>query len=154
MIKRSDVKLIWRGDTAMELIGAESYERLDALGEDIVSEVKEFISQPGTGKFYKKSRTVWYQASAPGFPPTVKFGELKISISHAVISEGGVTYLLIGTTKDYGVWLEVGTKFMEARPWLRVILVKLAPDTKNFLIRPWKLEEIPGVTLPKGYATI
>lgn len=122
----------------MKLIDAEAHEKLDALGYDIVAEIKEFISQPGTGKFYKKSRTVWYQASAPGFPPTVRFGELKGSVSHAIVSEGNTVYLLVGTTKDYGVFLELGTKYMEARPWLGVILVKLTPDTKNFLISKWR----------------
>lgn len=123
----------------MKLIAAESYERLDALGFDIVAEVKEFISQKGTGKFYRKGKTVWYQASAPGFPPTVRFGELKGSISHAIVSEGNTVYLLVGTTKDFGVFLELGTKYMEARPWLGVILMKLAPDTKNFIIKEWGL---------------
>lgn len=152
--KKSEAYLIWRGDTAMKLIEAGSYEKLYALGEDIVSEVKEFISQPGTGKFYKKSRTVWYQASAPGFPPTVKTGELKVSVGHAVVSERNTVYLLVGTTEDYGVYLEVGTRYMEARPWLRTILVKLSPDTKNFIIKKWRVEEIPGITLPKGYGVI
>jgi len=154
MTGQSNVKLIWRGDTAMKLIDAGAHDKLEALGEDIVSEVKEFISQLGTGKMYKKSKTVWYQASVPGKPPVVKSGELKISVSHAVVSEGKAVYLLVGTTADYGVWLEIGTKYMEPRPWLRTILIKLAPDTKNFLIKKWKLEEIPGVALPTGYATI
>ena len=138
----------------MKLLEGESYNRLDALGYDIVAEIKEFISQPGTGKFYKKGKTVWYQASAPGYPPTVRFGELKGSISHAIVSEVGTVYLLVGTTKDYGVWLEVGTEEMEARPWLKVILEKLSPDTKNYLIKKWRVEEIPGITLPKGYGVI
>ena len=151
MSKKSEFSLIWRGDSAMKRIDAIGYDRLIALGEDIVSEIKEFISQPGTGKFYKKSKTVWYQASAPGEPPTVRHGELKISIGYAVVREGNTTYLLVGTTEDYGIYLEVGTKFMEARPWLRTILVKLSPDTKNFVIKKWKVEEMPGLTLPKGY---
>lgn len=153
-MRKSEVSLIWRGDTAMKLIDTEAYERLDALGYDIVSEIKEFISQKGTGKFYRKGKTVWYQASAPGEPPTVKWGELKISIGYAVVREGNTTYLLVGTTEDYGVYLEVGTVNMEPRPWLKTILVKLSPDTKNFIIKKWKVEEMPGLTLPKGYGAI
>jgi len=154
MSRKSECSLIWRGDAAMRRISAVGHDRLVALGEDIVSEIKEFISQKGTGKFYKKSRTVWYQASAPGEPPTVKTGELKISIGYAVVKEGNTIYLLVGTTEDYGIYLEVGTKFMEARPWLKTILVKLSPDTKNFIIKKWKVEEMPGLTLPKGYGAI
>lgn len=139
MLQKSKVDLIWRGDFVMKAIGKEAYNRLYSLGQDLENEVKEFISKPGTGKMYKKGKTVWYRASAPGFPPTIKWGELKGSVSHVVIIEGQATYLYIGTTKDYGYWLEVGTEDMEARPWLSVILKKLVPSTKVYLLKEWKV---------------
>jgi len=139
MLQKSKVDLIWRGDFVMKKLGKEAYNRLYDLGQDLTDEVKEFISKPGTGKWYRKGKTVWYQASAPGFPPTIKWGELKGSVSHAVIIEGHTTYLYIGTTKDYGYWLEVGTEDMEARPWLSVILKKLAPNAKIYVLKEWKI---------------
>jgi len=139
MANRSEVRLIWRGEHVAQQIESQSYEKLYALGDDIVAAIKEFISQLGTGKIYKSGKTAWHQASAPGFPPAVWSGELKISVSHAIGKEKNIVYLYIGTTKDYGVYLEFGTKNMAARPWFQVILVKLKPDTKNFLIRDWRM---------------
>ena len=138
-MQKSSVNLIWRGESVLKQLGEESYNRLNAIGEDTVSEIKEVISVPGTGKFYKKGKTVFYQSSAPGFPPTVKIGELKGSISHIVVIEGSTTYLYIGTTKDYGYWLEVGTVNMEARPWLGVTLKRLFPDMKVSLLKEWQI---------------
>lgn len=139
MLKKSKVDLIWRGDFVIKALGKEAYNKLYSLGQDLENEVKDFISKPGTGRWYRKGKTVWYQASLPGFPPTIKWGELKGSISHVVVIEGEKTFLYIGTTKDYGYWLEVGTKNMEARPWLEAILNKLAPGTKVYLSKEWKL---------------
>lgn len=139
MLQKSKVDLIWRGDFVMKKLGEESYNRLYALGEDLVTEVKDFISALGTGRMYKKGKTVWYKASAPGFPPVVKTGELKGSVSHVVVIKGEATFLYIGTTKDYGYWLQVGTVNIEARPWLDVILKKLAPSNKVYLLKEWKL---------------
>lgn len=139
MAKKSEVNLIWRGESVLKQLGDEAYNRLNAIGEDTVSEIKEVISELGTGKMYKKGKTVWYQASAPGFPPTVKIGELKGHVSHIVVIEGETIYLYIGTTKDYGYWLEVGTVNMEARPWLAVTLKRLFPDIKVSLFKEWKL---------------
>lgn len=139
MLQKSKVNLIWKGDFVLKKLGEESYNKLYSLGQDLTNEVKEFISKPGTGKMYKKGKTVWYKASAPGFPPTIKWGELKGSVSHVVVLEGNKTFLYIGTTKDYGFWLQVGTVNMEARPWLDVILKKLAPSTKVYLLKEWKM---------------
>ena len=141
MAKKSEVNLIWRGELVVNQISAQSHEKLYILGQDIVDAIKEFLSQPGTGKMYKSGKTRWHQASAPGFPPAVWTGELKGSISHVIGKEGGTVFLYIGTTKDYGVYLEFGTINMEARPWFRVILEKLKPDTKNFLISDWRLAQ-------------
>lgn len=139
MAKKSDVKLIWKGDIVVKRIESQSFAKLEALGEDIVTAIKDFLSQPGTGRMYKVGKTRWHQASAPGFPPAVRTGELKGSVSHVVGSQGNTVFLYIGTTKDYGVYLEFGTRNMEARPWFRVILVKLKPDTKKYLISDWRM---------------
>lgn len=139
MTEKSKVSLIWKGELAIKQIDAQSYEKLYILGQDIVNEIKEFISQKGTGKMYKSGKTAWHQASAPGFPPVVWGGQLKISISHVVGREGNSVFLYVGTTLMYGVYLEFGTRNMQSRPWFRVILEKLKPDTINYLISDWRL---------------
>ena len=136
---KSGVTLIWKGELAIKQIDAMSYDKLNALGFDIVAQIKDFISQKGTGKMYKSGKTAWHQASAPGFPPAAWGGQLKISVSHVVGKEGNSVFLYIGTTLMYGVYLEFGTKNMSARPWFRIILEKLKPDTINYLISDWRL---------------
>lgn len=139
MQKKSSVNLIWRGDLVEKRLGIESYNRLNKLGFDAVGVIKEVLSKKGTGKFYKKGKTVFYQASAPGFPPAIRIGELKGSISHIVIVEGQTTFLYIGTSKDYGFWLEVGTVNIASRPWLEVTLKKLWPEAQIRLTKTWKV---------------
>lgn len=81
--------------------------------------------------------------SSPGEPPRVRTGILRASISTEIlqkptniqgfvgsdinkISEGlareGVTATKTGV--EYGYFLEVGTRFMKKRPWLRPALMK------------------------------
>lgn len=139
MLKRSEVNLIWRGETAIKHIENQAYEKLYILGEDLVTKIKEFISQEGTGRMYKTGKTAWHQASSPGFPPVVWSGELKGTFGQVVVDKGKVIYLYVGTPKDYGLWLEIGTVKMKARPWLSVILVTLSPEILSFLIKEWKI---------------
>jgi len=135
--KRSEVNLIWRGESAMKQIEKQAYDKLYVLGEDLVTKIKDFLSQQGTGRIYKTGKTVWHQASAPGFPPVVWTGELKGTFSHVVITEGKMIFLYLGTPKDYGLYLEIGTKFMKARPWLAVFLTEHTPEIKSYLIKEW-----------------
>ena len=86
----------------------------------------------------------FHRPSAPGQPPNVDFGILKSSVTSVIETgrdiEGFVgsdidhikdrlrgkkgTISNLRSTVQYGFFLEVGTKFMAARPWLRPALRK------------------------------
>ncbi len=56
-----------------------------------------------------------HQASAPGQPPATDTGRLANSIT--VLKRGDAWYA--GTGEDYGLYLEMGTRRIEPRPWLQ-----------------------------------
>jgi|SRR5690554_3621626 len=71
----------------------------------------------------KQSRGVTYQrggithtASAPGDAPNTDTGTLVNSIA---VETPQPKTAFVGTSLKYGLWLEIGTGRMAARPWLR-----------------------------------
>lgn len=58
-------------------------------------------------------------------------GTLKTSITHLVDKEEKVAY--IGTNVEYGIYVETGTKKMEARPFLRLAATDHKGTYKNIL---------------------
>jgi len=64
--------------------------------------------------------------SAPGEPPAVDTGLLRSSIMHHVVKRMGNVMGFVGITNQvkYGLYLEVGTKNMQPRPFLRPALAK------------------------------
>lgn len=72
------------------------------------------VQQPGTGRRYGK-----HVASAPGRPPATDTGRLANDIRSDVrVDEQGVVGT-VGVSVDYGDDLELGTRHMEPRPFLR-----------------------------------
>lgn len=58
-------------------------------------------------------------------------GTLKTSITHLVVKEEKAAY--IGTNVEYGIYVEMGTKKMEARPFLRPAATDHKGTYKNIL---------------------
>lgn len=94
----------------------------------------------------KRGKKSFHRPSAPGFPPAVDTGILRASISHKVTEKGGNVQGFVGsdtakikakaeagTDVEYGFYLEVGTRNMEARPWLRPALRKSEKRIKQIL---------------------
>lgn len=70
---------------------------------------------PASGRVYEKYQPRRsHQASAPGQPPQSDTGVLASSVQWNTSDLVGVVF----TIKDYGKYLEFGTKNMAARPWL------------------------------------
>lgn len=99
------------------------------IGEDLVKEVKESLSGPGTGRTYVKSNPHRIHiASAPFEPPASDLGRLWGSYKILRLRKGGDrgSYVEVGSHVDYSLYLEYGTRNMRPRPHLRPAAARTA----------------------------
>lgn len=89
----------------------------------------------GSGKY--KSRKLVYGAnpSRPGEPPHKQTGRLLASIAWEVAGLTG----RVGTNVKYGRFLELGTRHMAARPWLRRALREKEGEIRAIMAAPMRL---------------
>ena len=92
-------------DNVINRINADTYNKLETVGLLLERSMKDSMRK-GT----KNKRSV------AGEIPHVDSGTLKRSIHHKVDKE--VNSVKIGTILEYGLYLELGTVKMQARPWL------------------------------------
>ena len=139
MNKKSEFRLEWKGEEVSKALDRVSNSRLNDLGHLLVREIREVISQEGTGKVYKRRGRV-HVASAPGKPPVIWSTGLHGSIFFIVTEAGPVFLMHVGTGGDigeYGKALEFGTENMAARPWLGITLENSKEMIKKFLEEEW-----------------
>lgn len=101
------VRLKWYGAKIMKGLEKEFYKRLRIVGARLERVTKQNLSIPG--------RTAG--PSAPGEFPHLQTGDLRKSIFHEVVLARKV--VILGTTMRHGLFLEIGTSKMAARPFLR-----------------------------------
>lgn len=83
---------------------------------DVVTQMKLSFTTPKTGRIYRVSRTGRpHQASAPGEAPAIDTGLLTNSIQTEFPSP---LTGIIGIGAEYAAYLEAGTRFMAARPYI------------------------------------
>lgn len=77
------------------------------------------------GKIYSNystgGRAAGHFASAPGEPPASDTGRLLNSIEHKILVENTV-FARVGSSVEYAIYLELGTRHMLPRPFLRPAL--------------------------------
>lgn len=143
--------LKWNGDRFIRLLKAELRRRVSACCHAVANRARELLSVEGTGKRTRRvrdknnklrqSRKLVYNAnpSKPGEPPHVQTGRLRGSV--AVEVQEGFTGPVgrVGTNVKYGRWLELATRLMAARPWLRRALQERAAVIKAIMIHPWRI---------------
>ena len=125
-----------------------SVEALWTGGAHLEGAAKEKLSQAGTGRMYKTGRKgtryATHQASTPGEPPAVDTGELRASVTHNVTGRvgkdlpdpgGSKTKVkgYVGTNLDHGLYTELGTSRMEARPWLYPTIMEEASNVAKLI---------------------
>lgn len=137
---KNEFKLTWKGKEVSDAINRVSNDRLNDLGDLLVREIREVISQLGTGKVYIRRGRV-HVASAPGKPPVIWGGDLHGSIFFIVTEKGNIFLMHVGTggkIGEYGKQLEFGTReHVAARPWLGVTLENSRAMIKKFLEEEW-----------------
>lgn len=121
----------WYGSQFMLEVEQAVEKGLDQLANDIVKAAQESMRQGKHGRDYRKA---WRQegkkkapkgqnakgprnvSSAPGEAPAVQYGRL---IGSVAFERPRRLLRRVGTNLDYGRFLELGTKRIQPRPWLR-----------------------------------
>jgi len=95
----------WKGDEFKKLVKLDAGQRLEVAVILLKNEVKQDLSIP------------YPPASSPDDFPHKRTGRLRASIAHEVDREN--LEARVGTNLAYGKFLEIGTRFMAARSFLR-----------------------------------
>jgi HK97 gp10 family phage protein len=144
-----NVKLDWDGDHCRSVIVAEVKRRIYRCLILVYNHAKILINVDGTGKKFTESATtktgkprknrkfkLAYGAnpSKPGDPPHKQTGRLLASVAFEIQGLIG----RVGTNLKYGRWLELGTRKMKARPWLRRAFNECQAQIQAILRQPMK----------------
>ena len=104
---------------------------------DIRTDAIKSIQEQSFGSYVQRSRqgggTYTHIAAAPGSAPNTDTGKLVSSI--AVEMDWDKREAEVGSNLDYATWLELGTKKMDARPWLEPALKKNRDNLNANLIK-------------------
>ena len=129
--------------SAADIISAniEGIERgLKIVMIELQMELRVRLGQVGTGVEYyggEKGKGYFRTRSAPGEPPSIDTGTLRNSVQSKpqYIAGTGMTSIVLaglvaGVNKDARVprWLEEGTKYMQARPFIAPSLKAIRPS--------------------------
>jgi HK97 gp10 family phage protein len=124
----------WNGEKVKQLLHKKLDSKMVASGVLMVNDTKEHLNHEGAakagskfvgtgtigvaGKVYGKGRLIYNKtASDPGEDPFKQHRDLFNSITYTY--DSATKNLRVGTTLLYGKFLELGTKKMAARPFLR-----------------------------------
>ena len=111
----------WHGAGVLADVNALVSQRLDRAAIMVQTEARQSIRAPKSGKT-RGARAI---RSAPGEAPASQHAlGLLTSVHRDAPSE---LTRRVGTNLDYGLFLEVGTRNMAARPWLVRALLKMKP---------------------------
>jgi HK97 gp10 family phage protein len=129
----------WKGDEARKRIAAEMTRRLYAAGLLVERHAKRLLSVAGTGtKASGRGRVYGANPSAPGEPPHKQTGRLRASVASEV--DAAAQTARVGTNVKYGKYLELGTRRMKPRPWLRRSLSEVRDKIRAIFARPLNLD--------------
>jgi HK97 gp10 family phage protein len=111
--------LKWYGDDVYKKIHNEQKKRVRQAAIFLESYIKKSF---GTSP------------SSPGEPPGVDTGRLRKSITHEIEEALWDIIGRVGTNVEYGKWLELGTKDMSPRPYLRRAIEENKQELVNILV--------------------
>lgn len=116
----------WYGDKVTDKVKAKMVRNLTTAVVMLEAEMKRSMGTVSA-------------PAPPGHPPAVRTGRLRSSITHEVISDelraaaGAGKTAPSGEPVEYGLYLEMGTKKMQARPWCRPAFMQLKEQIKKIL---------------------
>ena len=122
----NNVRLDWNGPACQREIQALIKRGLYSAGLLVQRRAKELLSTSGTGGGKGKKRKYGSEPSAPGEPPRKQRGTLRASVA----VDANEKECRVGTNLKYGLYLELGTRKLKARPWLRRALAETESKIK------------------------
>jgi len=162
---RRGYTLDWHGDKLLAQVEAGARRNVETACVYLVGQIKQELSKPGTGRLYKRTKgkkgtkaAKYHRASTAGHRPAPDFDRLRASITYAVSggrqmkpvankkgeSSDGVERPaatrdqvtgVVGSNVPYAIYLELGTKLMRWRPFLRTGLLKHKAEIARLLGR-------------------
>jgi len=94
-----------------------------------------FMMHLGHGRsFGARKRAKPHTASAPGEAPAIDTGEMRTRL-FIDNRKNEIEFGSLSKEPPYPLWLEEGTKFMSARPWLEPVVKRFEPKIKNAIIK-------------------
>jgi hypothetical protein len=105
----------WYGKDFKDDLNKVIRAKLTTCGEIIISDAQRSMMEPKSGVPGPQTTR-----SAPGEAPAVQTGILKESLAQEPLEDR--VGIRVGTNKRYGLYLELGTRRMRARPWIRPAL--------------------------------
>jgi HK97 gp10 family phage protein len=125
-------------DAVAHTISRTAEERLREAVSEVFNATLSILSKSGSGKAYRIPGTGrFYTASTPGELPALRRGELRQSVSTAIVSDGDKITGYVGTDRAYGVMLEKGTGKMAPQPWLEPAFREAREIVVNILGERW-----------------
>jgi hypothetical protein len=133
-----EVQITNRTSQAVQKLRDTAGNRMHEMVNVVRNNTLETLSGNRTGRTYRVPGSIrTYTASAPGEPPAQRLGELRQSVSTEVKVSKDEVKGRVGTGKDYGLMLELGTKNMAARPWLLPSFQRSEDELERIKNRPW-----------------
>ncbi len=126
----------WHGEEVQQRLDVAMDQILHASAYLVENEAKRLLSVAGTApKSNGKGRIYGANRSKPGEAPRKQRGVLRASVGHVIENKTAK----VGTGKKYGLFLQMGTRKMAARPWLDVALLRASAKIVS-LIRRFRIQ--------------
>jgi HK97 gp10 family phage protein len=108
---------------------------LDDYAKQMIKVMRKSIRDfSGAWKFYRiNGKDHW--SAPPGMPPNKITGDLARSIKQFGTARQNDGVLIIGSDLDYALYLEFGTRDMDARPFIRPVFRKFSPQLTKDLAK-------------------
>jgi hypothetical protein len=129
----------WFGDECQRSIIEATWEGLVYATNCYLERLRDVLNVSNPGVRVKRKRgkgsyTIYPTPSKPGEPPRARSGFLKKNTIAEYDQSILTTRVGVTVFAKYGLWLELGTKFMKARPWLMATLKKFLPQIRELAV--------------------
>lgn len=119
-------RLTWNGEQIQITLIARAWEGIARATVYLHTELQKALSVPNTGVSVRgkgrKSRTIYPHPSRPGEPPRLRTGWLRSHVVYELDRQALRSRVGLARNALYGLYLELGTRRMAARPWLLATL--------------------------------